>query len=159
MSNFDKLTRLINRYPSQAKLQMYRNLCFGGAGTATLILLVIFQSGRESTALTIAEVGAASAIPLWLGVGGLYEYYILIGPRSYVHYRQKFVELFGPIFFLFGGLGLLAAIGGVLYELQQVALYAFLGGIGLSIIVAVALHHSLANALFENDEGTGENDT
>ena len=161
-SKLDRLNRLTNRYPSQAKLQMYRNLCFGAAGTSLLILLVIFQAAKESTAMDVAEIGAAIALPFWFSLGGLFEYYILIGPRSYSHYRKAFMEIYAPLVYLIGGVGLLSAVGGVLYQLQAVALYAFLTSVSVCLGISLVHHAGLAKAIFDIDDDrkdSSKNDT
>jgi hypothetical protein len=158
-SKFERLNRLTDRYPSQAKFQMYRNLCFGAAGSSLLILLVIFQTGIESTALCVSQIGGAAALPTWFGLAGVFEYYILIGPRSYPYYRRVVAETYLPALFLLGGAGLLAAIGGILYQLQKVALYAFLVSVGTTIFVTLIHHAGLANALFSSSSPESKSPT
>lgn len=155
-TDFARLTRLMNRYPSQSKLQMYRNLCFGAAGTSLLIVLVNFQTGEESLALSISQFGAATSLPIWTSLAGLFEYYVLIGPRSYPYYRKIVVKTYAPALFALGGVSVLASIGGILYQLQDFVLYAFIVSIVVSVVVAFQHHVGLAQAFFDDQNKKSE---
>ncbi len=152
----NRLNRLSSRYPSQSKLQMYRNLCFSAAGVCLVVILVVFQSGEDTLPLTISIYSASISIPLWLAYGSLYEFYILIGPRSYSHFRNRFNGNWDAVPVLVAGTGLIATVGGVLYQIRPLALYLFLGAGAVGMALIYLFSFSLSDHIFGDRERSSD---
>ncbi len=116
-----------------------RNLGYGGAAACLVVLVGLAQVGAKDPALRISVFSASVALPIWLLLGGIYEFYIFLGKQSYPHLRTKFsVNLIGLIT-LMAGLGSVGATGGVIWFLIPEAAWVF---------GAVALVATLVGAMF-----------
>lgn len=83
----------------------------------------------------VSVYSASIALPIWLLIGAIYEYYIFLGKQGYPHLRTKpFTGLVG-LSFLIAGLGMVGATGGIIWFLLPDAAYAF----GVSALIAFVL--------------------
>ena len=155
-SHTDLLSERMSRYPSESKFQMFRNLSFGAAGSCLLMLSIIFPRGATELPLQISLYASAAGIPIWLTVGGLYESYIALGPKSYSHFRGTFAQPLFGLLYLLGGLALVSSLGGVLYFLSDTSAYILGGGIVFSILITVIFHVQLANWFYSSRSDAGD---
>ncbi len=156
-SNFDRLSDRIKRYPSEGRLMLLRNLAFGAAAVCLVIFVQIIQVGAASLPLKVCVLAAAIGMPLWLAVGGCYEYYIFLGAKSYSHFRNgKGYEFLGAIASI-AGVSLLITIGSALYYLVPEAVYVFAAGIGIGFVVMLGFHAHIARWWY-GSAGPGEHD-
>jgi len=138
----------MQRYPSEGRLVLMRNLAFGGAAACLAILIQILQVGVKDNALTVSVLATAVGIPFWLGLGAMYECYIFLGPRSYPHLRRNAGSQF------IGGLGavssiaLLVAVGGVLWHLLLEAAFVFIGVAATVLLLLLAFFVILSHWWF-----------
>jgi hypothetical protein len=128
------------RYPSESRFLLMRNLAYGSAAVCLVTLLQIIQIGAKDPALEISVYGTAVGMPLWVAVGSCYEYYILLGQKSYLHFHVAANYLSGIS--IIAGISLLTAIGGAIYYIVPDAIYAFatVGVLALVITLAFANH-------------------
>jgi hypothetical protein len=124
-SKSDRLSERIRRYPSHDRLLLMRNLGYGGAAACLVILLGLTQIGTKFIALKISVFSASIALPFWLLIGTIYEYYIFLGKLSYLHLRTKFLIGLVGFSFVVASLGIAIATGGVIWFLLPEAAYAF----------------------------------
>jgi len=152
----DRLNEYISRKPpTVALLTLYRNMGFGAGALCLVLLLGIGQMKSESTAaLTVSAFSASFALPLWVLLGITYEFYKVLGERSYEHLGTSFFRTFVLLIAMFGGLGLAGATGGIIYHLEPGAIWSF----GASLLIAsfgqVWFHSRLARWWFA-PEGPG----
>ena len=150
-TNNAKLTELINRYPSEFKFHMYRNFSFGAGGMQLLILMLLAQIGSESKALTICLYSSVLGMPMWVALGWVFEYYILVGKKSYPHYKSTSGQAIFGIAYLIAGLSMLVSICSIMYQLDSTALWLFGVGVFVALTISINFHKSLANALFDKE--------
>jgi hypothetical protein len=150
---FDQLTEQLERYPSLDKLHVQRNLALGGAAACLIILIELFSVGIPSVSLRVALVACAVAIPAWVGMAGLIEYYIVLGPKSYGHRRTPAAQALIGVPFLTGGIGLITAIGGILYYLAPAAAYVFGIAVLAILLVSLVFHAHLGYWYNRRDSG------
>lgn len=142
---FDQLTDRLERYPSLDKMHVQRNLALGASAASLIILVELFGVGVEGLPLRISLFACAASIPSWVGLAGLLEYYIILGPKSYAHRRTQFAQVVIGLLFLTGGLGSIIAVSGIIYHLTPAAAYAF-GVIVFAVLAAsLAFHAHLAH--------------
>lgn len=156
-SKTDRLTALLRRYPSAERLVLLRNFAFGGAAACAAAILAVTQVGATKLELQIAVVSAAFGIPAWICLGGLYEYYIYLGPRSYAHLRQQSTTSFFSVMMITAGLALVGAFGGVIWYLSKTAFGVFVIASVIGTLVFSGFHVFLARWWFGAD-GPGAKD-
>lgn len=134
-SKSDRLSERIRRYASHDRLILMRNLGYGGSAACLVILVGLTQVGAKDPALRVSVYSASIALPVWLLIGAIYEYYIFLGKQSYPHLRTKFFAALVGLSFSVAGLGMVGATGGIIWFLVPEAAYAF----GVSALVAFLL--------------------
>ena len=154
-SNFDRLLEQVERYPSLEKLQLYRNMYFGAGATCLVLIVQLASTGVSTLWLKWSLLTGAISMPLWLGLGGLFEYYIMLGPKSYPHKRSGFANRLIGSLMLFAGLSLVASIALFLYHAIPFAAYSFLAAIVMVFVISVVFHWHLASWYFSKGSGDG----
>ena len=135
---------------------LMRNLGYGGAAACLVVLVGLTQIGAKDPALKISVLSASVALPLWLLLGGIYEFYIFLGKQSYAHLRTKFATNFIGLIALSAGAGSLGATGGVIWFLMPEAAWAFCVVAVFSIVLAGIFNVFLARWWF-GPGGPGRN--
>jgi hypothetical protein len=110
------------------RFELQRNVSLGGAAVTSAILVALTQ-----VALKLTTIAASVSLPFWVALGLLYELYIHLGPRSYAHYSTKFPQALAKFLAWPSLIGLLVAMGGVVWFLLPSAIIGFV----LAIIVAI----------------------
>lgn len=137
------ITKLSSRYPSESKFQMYRNLSLGGSASCVLMVLTIFETQLRSDAVDIAIGAATIGASLWFGLSGIFEFYIILGRRSFPHYRLESTQALIGAVFVFAGIALVVAFGAVLYQMNSDLVWYLAGSAIFSIAVVAYFAHSL----------------
>lgn len=135
----DRLNERIRRYASIERLMLMRNLGYGGAATCLVVLVGLAQVGAKELPLKVSVLSASIALPMWLLVGGIYEFYIFLGKRSYPHLRSPFAARFVLAVATIAGVGSVGATGGVIYFLMPIAAWAFAAA-GVAAIILGGVH-------------------
>lgn len=115
------------------RFELQRNVSLGGAAVASAILVALTQVGTKELALKLTTIAASVSLPFWVALGLLFELYIHLGPRSYAHYSTKFPQALAKFIAWPALIGLLVAMGGVVWFLLPGAVLGF----ALAIIVAI----------------------
>jgi hypothetical protein len=140
----DRLNERMNRYPSESRISLVRNLAFGAAATALVVFSQLLQVGATTTSLEVSIVAASATMPLWIVVGSIYEMFILLGKDSYPYLRsERFRNSIGGVVFL-AGLSLVIEIGAAAWYLSEIACAVFAGSLILSATVFGVYMNSLA---------------
>jgi len=90
------------------------------------VLVGLTQVGAKDSALKITVICASVALPAWLMLGAIFEYYIFLGKESYPHLRTNSVNRFLQLWMFVGGAGTFGATLGTIWFLMPEAAYAFL---------------------------------
>ncbi len=146
-----KLLDAYNRYPSESKFLMYRNLSYGAAGIHLLIIILLAQIWSESQALRVSLYSSALGMPIWLGLGGIYESYILLGRKSYSHFNSELGQSFYSFCYTIAGISLIISLCSIIYFLDHNALWYFGLGAAIMLFIVGSFHNSLAKTLFETE--------
>ena len=149
LKNGERLQDLALRYPSESKFHMYRNVSYGAAGILLLLIVLLAQISEGAKSLTICLYSSALGLPIWVCQGALYEYYILLGKRSYSHYRSSLGRAILGITFSLAGMSTLVSICSLLYYLDKTSLWIFFASLFTTVIVFYVFHCSLANIIFK----------
>ncbi len=144
MRKSDLLTQRIRRYSSAERMTLLRNLGYGGAAACLAILAGLAQVGAKDPALKVAVYAASIALPAWLLIGSVFEYYIFLGKQSYRHLRSKFVIALTSTLYVVAGVGMFAATGGIAWYLAPEAAYAFAFSAFCAVVLGLAFHAHLA---------------
>lgn len=147
-SNLDKLGERGLRNLSVEKFQLYRNMCFGAAAACLAIFLQMLDIKSPDIWQLRSLWACAFSMPLWFGAGGMYEFYIMLGPKSYAHYRSKFTTRVFAILIVVAGACLVASIICLLYAYLPLAAYLFVASICVSLAVSLVFIRHLANWFF-----------
>lgn len=153
-SKSDRLVERMKRYVSHDRLLITRNLSYGAAAACLVILVGLAQISIHTTALEISVYSASIALPIWLLIGGVYEYYIFLGKQSYPHMRTKLFTRFVGVNFSVAGLGTLGATGGIVWQELPKAIYAFGASALIALILIMAFQNHMAHWWFR-DGGPG----
>lgn len=136
-----------------------RNLGYSGSAVCLVILVGLTQIGAKDIALKISVYSASIALPIWLLIGAIYEYYIFLGKQSYPHLRTKFFSGLVGIAFTVAGLGMVGATGGIIWFLIPEAAYAFAASSLVAFFLGAFFQVHLARWWFrEGGPGTKEGD-
>lgn len=144
LSKTDRLTKRMRRYTSVERLLLMRNLCYGGSAACLVILLGLTQTSANNCSLQVSVIAAAISMPLWLVLGGTYEFYIFLGKPSYAHRRTRFTKNF------IGGVGTLAgtslyiSVVAIINFLMPIAMWVFISSTLLSFFLYYLFHALLA---------------
>ena len=148
-STLKQLNEHIKRqHPTVEFVTLYRNMGFAAAAICLVVLLGIAQIKTTTTltiALKISVFSASVALPLWLLLGIIYEYYIALGERSYVHLQTLFARSFLILVVLVGSAGLIGATCGVIYFLDPAAMWLFVLLVSAVAFCQVWFHTKLAD--------------
>ena len=140
----DLLTQRIRRYPSSERMILLRNLGYGGAAACLAILAGLAQVGAKDPALKVSVYAASIALPAWLLIGSVFEYYIFLGKQSYGHLRGEFAVALTSALYAVAGLGMFVATGGIAWYLVPDAAYAFAVSAFCAVVLGLAFHAHLA---------------
>ena len=151
MQRKDLISTKILRYPSESKLHMYRTLSYSAAGISLILIALLAQIWKPSKALNLSLYCAAIALPFWILLGTIYEYYILLGKQSYGHYRSTNAQIFIFLGYLGGGVPLLIALGSLLYSVNSRSLTFFVLALVATLVIALAFTSSLTSFLKGNE--------
>ena len=130
---------------------MYRNLAYGGAGVSLLLIALLAQIWESTTTLQICLYSSAAALPFWIFIGTIYEYYILLGEQSYAHYRSLKAQIIITSSYAAAGTSLLTALGALLYSISPASIIFFIASSLLALLLSFIFTLSLSNALRENE--------
>jgi len=106
---------------SESKLQMYRNLSYGAAGFLLIIIIMLVQVWEDSLALNVVLYSASIGLPIWFTSGTMYEFYILLGERSFAHYKSDGVQSVISLLFMIGGISIFISVSAILFYLNYIA--------------------------------------
>lgn len=110
-----------------------------------MVLAELIQLGPTiRVELEIAATAAGLAIPPWIALGTLYEFYIILGAKSYPHLRGTFSKKLISLIAIVGGFSMLVMVGAVLYFLALNALVYFAISVLLSLMALVIFQSHLA---------------
>jgi hypothetical protein len=151
MQQRDLISAKILRHQSESKLQMYRNLAYGGAGVSLLLIALLAQIWEKTTALEICLYSSVASLPFWIFIGTIYEYYILLGKHSYAHYRTLKSQIIITLSCAAAGLLLLTAIGALLYSIKPASIIFLAISSLLVLVLSFTFTSSLSSALKENE--------
>lgn len=149
-SKSERFANRLRRYSSIERLMLMRNLGYGGAAACLVILLGLTQVGTKELCLKISVISVSLALPLWLLLGSIYEYYIFLGKESYPHLRTRLSLGFVGTTASIAGLGIVLGTGGVIYFLMPLAAYIFAGVGFMAVIFGVVFHMFLMRWWFSN---------
>lgn len=144
-------------YASVERLMLMRNLGYGGAAACLVVLVGLTQIGAKVGSLQISVISTSVALPLWLLLGGIYEFYIFLGEQSYPHLRTKFAVGFLRIILTVAGLGSVGATAGVIWFLMPEAAWLF-GTVCILVVVLGAVFQVLLARWWFGVDGPGAND-
>lgn len=150
----DRFRNRFYKYVSTERLMLMRNLCYGGAAACTVILLGLIQGGAKTMPLQISTLSIAVALPLWLLLGSIYEFYIFLGKESYLHYRKDGTLSFFHAILVVAGLGMAISVGGIIYSLMPAAAYVF-GAVALVSIILGDLFKAVLQRWWFGFDGPG----
>ena len=142
----------MHRYASLERLMLMRNLSYGGAAASLVILLGLIQIGAKNIFIQASTISISASLPLWLLLGGIYEFYIFLGKESYSHFRKKSTLNFLGAILFFAGLGMITSIGCILWFLMPEATYIF-GAASLISLILAGLFHSLLQRWWFSPDG------
>lgn len=148
-SNVDRLFEVSERYPSQEKFILYRNLYLGASAACLVLIAQLLDTGVSSFALKLSLSCASGAMPVWLLLAAIFEYYVILGPKSYAHKRIMVKNGLIGLLLLLGGLALGTAVGGVLYHLHKFSLYVFIAAVSVAFVISLLFHWHLAEWYFD----------
>lgn len=127
--------RKLWRYMSDAKLNLMRNLSFGAAGILIANTLLLAQIGVRDLSLEISLFSSVIALPLWVAEASIWEAYIFHGQRALPHLRTDFtINTLMALFFL-AGIGVVIAIGALVWHLSPPAALSFCGVCFASFVI------------------------
>ncbi|GAA0889157.1 hypothetical protein [Rhodanobacter soli] len=78
----------VTRRLTESHLSSMRASAIGGASVSTAIVLLLLQTGVDSTALRLALYSASLAVPAWIAAWQFIEAYSLYGRDSYSHFSS-----------------------------------------------------------------------
>jgi hypothetical protein len=110
---------------SEGQLNLSRAMPYGAAATCFAILCAMTQVASRGIAAQFAIVGATAALPLWLVVATIYEFYLYLGRDSHQHYKSAEIQRLIKHVSYFAGVALLLSVGGLVHVLLPWATYAF----------------------------------
>jgi len=119
------LNERIRRYPSIDRLVLIRNFAYGAAAVCLAMLVGITQVGANDSSLHMSVYASILAMPLWVMIGAAVEYYILLGPSSYPHFRSSSQSVPAALALLVASGALWLAIVGVVHFLVPLAAWLF----------------------------------
>lgn len=133
---------LLQQNAREPLVSLYRNMGFGSAALCLVLLVGIAQIEATSIALNISVFGAALALPLWILFGVIYEYYLVLGKRSYGHLNSILTRVLVLSSGVCGCVGLSVSTMGVIYYLSEDAFWVFLwvGCAGLLSFLVFHIH-------------------
>ena len=158
-TDVERLRALSNRYVSESKLQMSRNLCYGAAGFSFLVVFLIVESGIESSAVDLSLRSAVFSMPIWFLIGSLYEQLVLIGKASHSYLRTQSWERNLAVLGLSAGLGTYVSICALFWHLGRWLLPIFLAASGFALYHHFRMERELAHFVFKERKELDADDT
>lgn len=131
---------------------LMRNLSYGSAAAALVILLGLIQIGARNIFIQASTISISASLPLWLLLGGIYEFYIFLGKESYPHFRKKSTLNFLGAILFFAGLGMVVSIGSIFWFILPEAMYIF-GAASLISLVLGGLFHTFLQRWWFGPDG------
>lgn len=147
----ERFTKRMYRYASFDRLLLMRNLSYGSAAASLVILLALIQIGAKNTFIQVSTISISASLPLWMLLGGIYEYYIFLGKESYPHFRKKSTLNFVGAVLFFAGLGMITSLGCMLWFLMPESTYIFGAACLISIVIFIAFHASIQSWWFSSE--------
>ena len=145
LSALDHLKISLWRYPSAERLALYRNLGLGAAAVCFAILLAATQVAEKTPAIYVSLYASILGIPAWFVYGGVYDYYILLGKRSYAHFRSDGTQRLLTSVIFVAGSSLLVSIAALCQYLLPFGAAVFLGGAVVATFVGFRFHYQFAH--------------
>jgi len=143
-TNTDKLRLRLKRYVSHDRLVLLRNLGYGGAAVCLAFLVSLTQVGAKTSLLKTGIVCASIALPAWLLLGTIFEYYIFLGKESYAHLRTRFLGTLIAVCMSIGGGGTYGVALATIWFLFPEAAYTFMAFSLAAAVSAVVFQWHLA---------------
>jgi hypothetical protein len=153
-----RLHALMHRRTGVDSLLLMRNVGYGGSAACLVILLALIPAGPREAGLMVSLLSTSISLPFWLLIGIVYEYYIFLGERSYPHLRTGlFVGVVG-FSMAMAGLGMIAAVSGILWFLLPEAAYAFGASCLLALLLIGCFQHHITAWWFRDGGPGGKED-
>jgi len=149
------LAERINSEPNESRLSMSRNMHYGAAGVCLLVLTLLVQMGGDSRAFRASLVSSAVGIPVFLLLGSIYEYYIVLGEQSYGHLRLARTQALIGTLLSIGGGALLLAVASLIHAAFPPAMFIFFLVAAIAALVATWFYRNLS-AWYEKQPASQE---
>ncbi len=141
---------------NESRLAINRNFAFGGAAASLLILLAAYAVGLKDAPPWpgleewlhgngpknyrlyggyFVVYGAAFALPFWLALGSVYEFYIMLGEETFPHLRSATTHAITVFLVLVAGFAQFASVAGIFMHLLPEALEWFLGSTLVATVI------------------------
>ena len=140
-----RLSEQVEKHVSRERVLLSRNFHYGGAATSVIILLGLSAMKIEDTSLYIASLADAIALPFFILVGTIHDWYYSLGKKSYPHLRLMHVRVMMAIMVLIPCIALSAAVGALFWHVLPDAMWLFLAGSVVSILLSNLFIYSLDN--------------
>lgn len=138
------LAERINAEPNESRLSMSRNMHYGAAGVCLLVLTLLVQMGGSSRAFLASLVSSAVGIPIFLLLGSIYEYYIVLGEPSYAHLRLPRTQALIGTLLTIGGGALLLSVASLIHAAFPPAMFIFFVVAAIAALVATWFYRDLS---------------
>ncbi len=145
LSATERLSRRMYQYPSESRLLLLRNLSFGSAAACLVVISQIIQVGAKDSALAASVTAGCVAMPLWIAVGAVFEYFLNLGKRSYPFLQKQSFRVCIALLMLVAGLGLLLEAGAAIWYLSVTAAWIFAGSVVVAVLSVALFQAVLAN--------------
>jgi uncharacterized membrane protein len=146
------LAERMNSEPTEARLAMTRNMYFGAAGVCLLVLTLLVEVGGGTLALRLSLLASAVGIPVFVLLGKIHEYYIILGERSYAHLRLVRTQALIGFLVMIGGFALLVAVAGLLHASYPPATKVFIVAIVVAGLIQAWFHLRLERWFAQQDD-------
>jgi hypothetical protein len=159
LSASQRLSERTLKMTSLEQFQIMRNLCLGGAAACLVVLGGLLQvSVKNGWEFNLAVWAAALSLPIWFASSSVFEAYILLGPRSFLHFHLPKMRRMTGLLLFFGGLTLWTAVGCVVAMLNFHAAFGY-SAITLAMVVVLSKVDKLLAEWWFSDSGPHQNDT
>ena len=139
-------------------LQLMRNVGASGAAFTAAVLVSLTQVGTNATALKIAVVAAAIALPLYLAYLSVCEMHLILDAPTFGHLDLKSTRRRLNAIALPAAVSLIACIGGITWYLYPPAVY--IGAFAICVALVISMRVVLSFAAYarppESTESVGE---
>ena len=145
MGNLEHLKRSLWHQLSAERLALYRNLGFGAAAVCLAILLAATQVADKTSSIHLSMYAAIVGMPAWYVYGGLFDYYMLLGKRSYVHFHSDGTQRLLTSVFTVAATSLFVAVAALCQFLLPHGAAVFVGSSIVAAIVSFKFHMQFAH--------------